>query len=758
MTDEDGSGGIELDEYLIIQRKLYCSLVENRYGQAEDAEGRKAWKKIALEDWDTDRRECEDIDKRKFFNSWFALVDIWTGDISAESYIAMLSTLFHSITTKDPDTQLIEFLDDEEIRPFDPDLPPKQFYCHRAAMQRADDAIKAAYHDTASCVPSSDSGPVAEGAVAVEAMSPFADAASSPAAPVPAQAPAKDIEAIMHEATKLPVYFCSCFSIDPDLREFRWRRAAEQDAEAERLAALAVAKSQSAQSAFGAFSWESGGVVKAEKDAEATKQAELRKRLTERPRAKKLASPVRKKLHSGFMRRGAGTRRMERLAQRYSPTATNVPSRPVAFGLPNNFVSPTSSEGYRGKEELEAGGVAGGMAVVAVTEAAAAATNATAAVAAVAAAAAAAAAATVGTEATAATTKVAPQLPLARAISWPDTHGIPVSNAALDRLRALRFATPGTANRHRIHAELAAQIRGVVRPALRPPTTAVMQSPPTLNATSSGVMAATAAVAAAESTTSSTLFLEPPDASQPSTAGSTVHQLFPGRARSPVAIMKSSHNGLVQDRSLLLTGLRESASRLNAALRGDGGVSPPPIEGRSLRMISPIQHAPVLGRHQHHGDTILSPSPVKAAVSLSHSRSVGGKSSQKGGFYVSLASPLQDDGGRAGKTSGCSYQSDGSGDNNFNFHGEDDHNREGRPLPLGRPPSLADFPMTASVRNSSAAIAVRAGRLLSVRLDQEELYNDGGAEMSEKMQKQLALTSPIAAGQADIRRLSINPW
>eukprot|EP00947_MAST-08B_sp_MAST-8B-sp1_P005951 g5951.t1 len=66
--------------------------------------------------------------------------------------------------------------------------------------------------------------------------------------------------------------------------------------------------------------------------------------------------------------------------------------------------------------------------------------------------------------------------------------------------------------------------------------------------------------------------------------------------------------------------------------------------------------------------------------------------------------------------------------------------------------------MTASVRNSSAAIAVRAGRLLSVRLDQEELYNDGGAEMSEKMQKQLALTSPIAAGQADIRRLSINPW
>eukprot|EP00947_MAST-08B_sp_MAST-8B-sp1_P003985 g3985.t1 len=110
VTDEDGSGGIELDEYLIIQRKLYCSLVENRYGQAEDAEGRKAWKKIALEDWDTDRRECEDIDKRKFFNSWFALVDIWTGDISAESYIAMLSTLFHSITTKDPDTQLIEFL------------------------------------------------------------------------------------------------------------------------------------------------------------------------------------------------------------------------------------------------------------------------------------------------------------------------------------------------------------------------------------------------------------------------------------------------------------------------------------------------------------------------------------------------------------------------------------------------------------------------------------------------------------------------
>eukprot|EP00947_MAST-08B_sp_MAST-8B-sp1_P004901 g4901.t1 len=170
VTDEDGSGGIEEGEYYVIQRKLYCALVENHFGSTLSKEAMAEWQKIATGDWADDARGEECIEKRGFFASWFALVDVWTDEISAEEYMDFLAALFHQITFVDRKTGLVEFKEDISIPPVGRRRPPEAYAC--------------------ACKPRLDG---------------FA------------------------EYPRL----CQCFGIDPELRELRWRLAAEREAEEE---------------------------------------------------------------------------------------------------------------------------------------------------------------------------------------------------------------------------------------------------------------------------------------------------------------------------------------------------------------------------------------------------------------------------------------------------------------------------------------------------------------------------------------------
>ena len=77
VTDENGDGSIQKDEYLEMSRKLYRVVVGQEAGDEAEV------LRVAEAEWEHDRFGAAELDRQRFVQSWFQLADLWTTSISA---------------------------------------------------------------------------------------------------------------------------------------------------------------------------------------------------------------------------------------------------------------------------------------------------------------------------------------------------------------------------------------------------------------------------------------------------------------------------------------------------------------------------------------------------------------------------------------------------------------------------------------------------------------------------------------------------
>ena len=101
VCDRDGSGSIDLEEYLFLHLNLYAAM-------NTDATQKEGWQDearvVATREWDFDRQGQETLNRDRFFTSFYQIVDAWlVGEPTTEAYVKFLCFLLDRITVQDDD-------------------------------------------------------------------------------------------------------------------------------------------------------------------------------------------------------------------------------------------------------------------------------------------------------------------------------------------------------------------------------------------------------------------------------------------------------------------------------------------------------------------------------------------------------------------------------------------------------------------------------------------------------------------------------
>ena len=101
VCDRDGSGSIDLEEYLFLHLNLYAAMNT----EATQKEGwRDEARMVATREWDFDRQGHESLNRDRFFTSFYQIVDAWlVGPPTTEAYVKFLCFLLDRITVQDDD-------------------------------------------------------------------------------------------------------------------------------------------------------------------------------------------------------------------------------------------------------------------------------------------------------------------------------------------------------------------------------------------------------------------------------------------------------------------------------------------------------------------------------------------------------------------------------------------------------------------------------------------------------------------------------
>jgi hypothetical protein len=101
VCDRDGSGSIDLEEYLFLHLNLYAAMnVEATQKEGWQDEARV----VATREWDFDRQGHATLNRDRFFTSFYQIVDAWlVGPPTTEAYVKFLCFLLDRITVQDDD-------------------------------------------------------------------------------------------------------------------------------------------------------------------------------------------------------------------------------------------------------------------------------------------------------------------------------------------------------------------------------------------------------------------------------------------------------------------------------------------------------------------------------------------------------------------------------------------------------------------------------------------------------------------------------
>ena len=101
VCDRDGSGSIDLEEYLFLHLNLYAAMNV----EATQKEGwRDEARVVATREWDFDRQGHATLNRDRFFTSFYQIVDAWLiGEPTTSAYVKFLCFLLDRITVQDDD-------------------------------------------------------------------------------------------------------------------------------------------------------------------------------------------------------------------------------------------------------------------------------------------------------------------------------------------------------------------------------------------------------------------------------------------------------------------------------------------------------------------------------------------------------------------------------------------------------------------------------------------------------------------------------
>ena len=92
ITDADGNGVIDRDEYILLGKALYRVIINDG--------NEKAAQESAENDWEEDCRGNETMDEALFKQAIFELVDLWTDTLDAVEYVDFLMSLLEKMKLK----------------------------------------------------------------------------------------------------------------------------------------------------------------------------------------------------------------------------------------------------------------------------------------------------------------------------------------------------------------------------------------------------------------------------------------------------------------------------------------------------------------------------------------------------------------------------------------------------------------------------------------------------------------------------------
>ena len=103
LTDEDGSGYLDVEEYVHLWANLKRVVssggeTRRRAAEAEAADDRRA----ALKEWEFDAQGADHLNYSRFALSFFQIADAWTDKVSADAYGTFLEWLLSAATVSDP--------------------------------------------------------------------------------------------------------------------------------------------------------------------------------------------------------------------------------------------------------------------------------------------------------------------------------------------------------------------------------------------------------------------------------------------------------------------------------------------------------------------------------------------------------------------------------------------------------------------------------------------------------------------------------
>ena len=101
VCDRDGSGSIDLEEYLFLHLNLYAAM-------NTEATQKEGWQDearvVATREWDFDRQGHDQLNRDRFFTSFYQIVDAWlVGEPTTSAYVKFLCFLLDRITVQDDD-------------------------------------------------------------------------------------------------------------------------------------------------------------------------------------------------------------------------------------------------------------------------------------------------------------------------------------------------------------------------------------------------------------------------------------------------------------------------------------------------------------------------------------------------------------------------------------------------------------------------------------------------------------------------------
>lgn len=100
MTDLDGSGSISMQEYIILHVQLQSYMLPK--GEFRDT---NTARRLAMAEWEFDRRGADYMNKNLFYIAMFQLVDLWreSGKINNDTFFEAIDTMHRQTTYINPD-------------------------------------------------------------------------------------------------------------------------------------------------------------------------------------------------------------------------------------------------------------------------------------------------------------------------------------------------------------------------------------------------------------------------------------------------------------------------------------------------------------------------------------------------------------------------------------------------------------------------------------------------------------------------------